>query len=75
VGKGLAYSTFMQTTFNLKELAWEPPFATSVPSNKLDNYKGFQYGGTIRRQKPINLGTTMGRKEVDAHNELVILLW
>jgi len=75
VGKGLAYSTFMQTTFSLKELALEPPFSTSVPSSKLNNCKGLQYGGTIRRQKPINLGTTMGRKEIDAHNELIILLW
>jgi hypothetical protein len=41
----------MQTTFNPKNSALEPPFATSIPSSKLDNCRGLQYGGMIKGQK------------------------
>jgi hypothetical protein len=42
----------MQTTFNPNNLALEPLFPTSIPSSKLDNCWGLQYGAMIRGQKP-----------------------
>jgi hypothetical protein len=40
----------------------------------LDNYRGFQYGGTILGQKPKKLGSKPKRRKIDAWNKLVMLL-
>jgi hypothetical protein len=44
----------------------EPPFATLIPSSKLDNCRGLQYGGTIKGKKPKKSRLANGEEKIDA---------